>query len=279
MKSKLTPPVHEVKYAETMKSLVSKHLKSMQVVTDEFDVFVNKTIDIVASEAPEFAKPFYETLSTLHIQLSKSFKSFCEKLAPILRGADSIIARREKTRDALKEYQDRLYTVRTKGETEKNVEEEKKALLKFAQELEEMNRDSNDFVLAFLTLYLACSAQMIVELRPMEEAVAGMINNPDEPEMSKEEKELEELIKELESEVAELDRKNAEAAAGKPAPEQKEEEKKEEKKEEEKNEEKKEEEKKEEEKKEEEKKEEEKKEEEKTEEEKEGGEEAQQDDK
>ena len=207
MKSRLTPPVHEVKYAENMRGPISKHLKAMQTVTEEFDVFVNKTIDTVASEAPEFAKPFYESLSTLGVQLSKSFSSFCEKLAPILKGIDSISARREKTRDALKEYQDKLYVVRTKGETEKNIEAEKEALMKFAGELEELNRDSNNFVLAFLTLYLACSAQMVVELRPMEEAIAGMINNPDDPPLSKEEVELDALIQELEAEVDALDAK------------------------------------------------------------------------
>lgn len=203
MKSRLTPPVHEVKYASQMKSLLIKHLKGMKSVSEEIDVFVTKTLTYVSESAPEFVKPLYETFSTMELELSKSFKSFCEKLEPILKSTDSILDRREAVRLALREYQDKLWNVR-KTEDESTIEEEKNALLKFADQLENLNKDSNNFVLAFLTLYAACAAQMILDLKPMNDTISAIGSNPDAGEPTKEEQELDELIAELEKEVAQL---------------------------------------------------------------------------
>lgn len=203
MKSRLTPPVHEVKYAVQMKSLLLKHFKGIKSVTEEIDIFVEKTLSYVSSSAPEFVKPLYETFSTMQIELSKSFKSFCEKLEPILKSADSIIDRREAARIALREYQDKLWLVR-KTEDETTIEQEKQALLKFSEELENLNRDSNNFVIAFLTLYAACSAQMILDLKPMNDTLSAMGSNPETGDKTQEEHELDELIAELEKQVAEL---------------------------------------------------------------------------
>lgn len=203
MKSRLTPPVHEVKYAAQMKSLLVKHLKGIKSVAEEIDIFVAKTLTYVSESAPEFVKPLYETFGTMEIELSKSFKSFCEKLEPILKSTDSILDRREAARLALKDYQDKLWNVR-RTEDEATIEEEKNALLKFSDELENLNKDSNNFVLAFLSLYAACSAQMILDLKPMNDTISAIGSNPEVGETTKEEQELDELIAELEKEVAQL---------------------------------------------------------------------------
>jgi hypothetical protein len=157
-------------------------------------------MEIVSSASPETVNSSFETLTVVGSKLARSLLNFVQKIRPVLMCIDNIFVKRAKVCELLEFYQKKMAKVR-KGQTEKRIEKERIALLNFVASLKDMNQDSNNVVLAVLTLYAACCKQLVYDLSPVLDTLCS--NRYFEVEgLSNEEIELDQYIRNLQAEIS-----------------------------------------------------------------------------
>jgi hypothetical protein len=196
-----TPGVHDVDYAEKLKHALGNHTHSFTKTTDAIQTFLTKTLPLLTRSTPEHITPFYTSFIACGATLAKSLSDFPTRLQPLLDYLQRISEDHDHVCASLDIYQGALLAVR-KAATETAIDTEREALLRFVDDLVNLNRNSNGFPIALLTVYSASCRQAVYDLTPVLQSVEALqATPPDASTLSAEEVELAEYLTQLENEV------------------------------------------------------------------------------
>jgi hypothetical protein len=197
-----TPGLHDIDYALKLKRELDDHSHSFTRTSESILTFLTRTIPILTRESADFINPFYSTFTDWATSLAKILNDFSKRLQPLFDYLSRFIADYAQVGVLLDSYQGTLLAVR-KVASEAAIGAERESLLAFVDALVKLNKDSNQFPIAVLTLYSAACRQAVYDLTPLVVSAREMISGVPEVEgvVSEEDTELAEFLTKLEGEI------------------------------------------------------------------------------
>lgn len=208
MLKSVVPPLPKPEHLPRLEKAIKKQNEALENVSSDLHDYFAKSFFAFAKSSSEELRPIYERFVNSGARFANSFSTFVKKIVPTINSIKDLEDKFSHTQKLFNQYQDDIKDVRNE-ETLENIEQEKEHLLKFVEEFQKTNTESNSLLPCFLVLYTASCTALSTDASEFCQEITEIVEGYKKLDTSKEEQELADTIKGLEAELQEYNEKKA----------------------------------------------------------------------